>query len=185
MFKKWLGFTLPKDAVEATAFGHPGAIEKILKLLRAKLAQYQANKYSAHTEGRESQHNHTGSATKRPVSGLGPAPKATTTSSDQYGLYDVSATMYRPLPDTTTDHETGLISSYHATEPTATAAATVVEEINEVRALNQILEVKSAKLEQLLRLKDAKIAALTARLQGAGLLVTSPPASPSKHVYIV
>lgn len=43
-------------------------------------------------------------------------------------------------------------------------------ELEEVRALNHILEVKAAKLEQLLRLKDAKIVALTARLEGAGLL---------------
>ena len=49
-------------------------------------------------------------------------------------------------------------------------AKAVEAELEEVRALNQILEVKAAKLEQLLRLKDAKIAALTTRLQGAGLL---------------
>jgi hypothetical protein len=47
-------------------------------------------------------------------------------------------------------------------------------EVEDLRALNQVLEVKAAKLEQLLRLKDAKIAALTARLQGAGLLTPAP-----------
>jgi hypothetical protein len=40
----------------------------------------------------------------------------------------------------------------------------------ELQELYKTLEVKAAKMEQLLRLKDAKIAALTAKLQSAGLL---------------
>lgn len=44
------------------------------------------------------------------------------------------------------------------------------EGLLELQELYQTLEVKAAKMEQLLRLKDAKIAALTAKLQSAGLL---------------
>lgn len=40
----------------------------------------------------------------------------------------------------------------------------------ELQELYKTLEVKSAKMEQLIRLKDAKISALTAKLQSAGLL---------------
>jgi peptidoglycan hydrolase CwlO-like protein len=53
------------------------------------------------------------------------------------------------------------------------AASSVEEELEELRELNKVLDVKAGKLEQLVRLKDAKIAALTARLQSAGLLIAS------------
>jgi len=52
----------------------------------------------------------------------------------------------------------------------AATAAAYEEEIQELRALNKVLEIKSSKMDQLLRLKDAKIAALTSRLQNAGLI---------------
>jgi len=41
VFSKFFGFTLPKDAYTAAAFSEPGAIEKILKFVRSKLAEYQ------------------------------------------------------------------------------------------------------------------------------------------------
>ena len=43
------------------------------------------------------------------------------------------------------------------------------ETIAELQETNEILETKVRKLEQLVRLKDAKIQALSAKLQGAGL----------------
>lgn len=41
VFSKFFGFALPKDAYTAAAFCEAGAIEKILKLVRSKLAEYQ------------------------------------------------------------------------------------------------------------------------------------------------
>ena len=41
VFSKFFGFTLPKDAYTAAAFSEPGVIEKILKFVRSKLAEYQ------------------------------------------------------------------------------------------------------------------------------------------------
>lgn len=41
VFSKFFGFTLPKDAYTAAAFAEAGAIEKILKFVRSKLAEYQ------------------------------------------------------------------------------------------------------------------------------------------------
>ncbi|KAJ9513814.1 hypothetical protein QJQ45_020894 [Haematococcus lacustris] len=43
------------------------------------------------------------------------------------------------------------------------------EALREMRETNEILETKVRKLEQLVRLKDAKIATLAAKLQAAGL----------------
>jgi hypothetical protein len=128
VFRK-LGFQLPKEAVDGAALAEPGVAERILKLLRTKLAQYQA-KHSA--------------SAKLNDEGAGVRP----------------------------DSSEGLICSYHpgGGGGAGAAGAAAEEEVQELKALNQILEVKAAKLEQLLRLKEAKIAALTARLQGAGLL---------------
>lgn len=54
-----------------------------------------------------------------------------------------------------------LIPTYHPHDP----IESLVSQLRELRAVNEVLESKAHKMEQLLRLKDAKIAALTARLQ--------------------
>lgn len=94
---------------------------------------------------------------------------------DSSSLLDgvVLATPDRRTPNDRANNE--LIRAYprgSTKNPPMGTALPAEEELEEVRALNKILEVKAGKLEQLMRLKDAKIAALTARLRSAGLIAS-------------
>lgn len=194
VFKK-LGFTLPKEAMEGAVFARAGEIEPILKLLRTKLAEYQAKHgheraaqipivavdspdgihgiFSRGGEGHVAPRSFS-----RSQAGAGAAAGVNKVLDYQGNQDDVDSyneAMYG-----------GYIQSFHGGADAANiykggkqrppAVSGLAVEVEDLKSLNQILEVKAAKLEQLLRLKDAKIAALTARLQGAGLISPPPPA---------
>jgi len=225
VFKR-LGFSLPKEICEQVAFAEPGTIECILKLLRVKLAQYQARQgpsrtaqLQAHTPGSTPWEasfspslllptlrtplatpgqtvNLQGQFLTPPEQATPRASGASQTASRGCGnSFSVSQSEnFDDEEDHTNNNnnnnrnkysktagralmatpESDLISSFPTKQPEMTAgaatAAAYEEEIQELRALNKVLEIKSSKMDQLLRLKDAKIAALTSRLQNAGLI---------------
>ena len=214
VFKK-LGFTLSKEDMEGAVYARTGEIEPILKLLRSKLALYQAK----HGHERASQIPLLATSTP---GGSFPSPeergilngaifsrgapveefakmaatstgrgKGTGIDTDRSGVNKMldyngvgSEYVYNEngggnLQEINGGKQGGgnknLIQSFPGGAATAIATSELMAEVEDLRALNQVLEVKTAKLEQLLRLKDAKIAALTARLHGAGLLSSPPP----------
>lgn len=218
VFKK-LGFTLSKEDMEGAVYARTGEIEPILKLLRSKLAHYQAK----HGHERASQIPLLATSTP---GGAFPSPeergilngaifsrgapvedfskmaatstgrgKGTGIETDLSGINKMldyngvgSEYVYNEngggnLQEINGGKQGGgnknLIQSFPGGGAMVTSE--LMAEVEDLRALNQVLEVKTAKLEQLLRLKDAKIAALTARLQGAGLLSSPPP--PPPHAY--
>jgi hypothetical protein len=217
VFKK-LGFTLPKEAMEGAVFAQAGEIEPILKLVRTKLALYQAKhgqERAAHiplvstgtpggdlrspegvhgilSRGVEQREGGEGAHCSFHRSQFGAGATAGAHSGGVSKVLDYTG----DENDGGNDNERGgnnaaavFIQSFHGGAAMnsekgsmAVAAVGLAGELEDLRALNQVLEVKTAKLEQLLRLKDAKIAALTARLQGAGLLSPPPPPPPMAAV---
>ena len=141
VFKK-LGFVVAKNECEQAAKGAPGAIERILKLLKLKVARSRS-KHSAGSlaEAPASANGDSGGARGPPVSA---APKANKLEIHRAGVPEREREGPRYLGDKD-------------------------ETIAELQETNEILETKVRKLEQLVRLKDAKIQALSAKLQGAGL----------------
>jgi len=198
VFKK-LGFTLPKEAIEGAVFARAGGIEPILKLLRTKLAQYQAKHaqeraakipilateypdgdpgiFSRGAEGRAAPRNcpHSHAAGDDGASGVNKVLDYQGNEKDagnyNEGIHGAYIQSFHGGAHAADIKKGGKGGGAETTSGLAT-------EVEDLKALNQILEVKAAKLEQLLRLKDAKIAALTARLQGAGLMSPARPPAP-------
>ncbi len=188
--------------MEGAVFAQPGKIEPILKLLRTKLAQYQAK----HAQDRAAQIPLLTAESPDGLQaifsrGAGPEdgrfpPRSSSRCADgdvagKGNVVGVNKVLdYQGNENDAGNYEinnNGFIQSFHngaAAGATANkignkggagAVAGLAAEVEDLKALNQVLEVKAAKLEQLLRLKDAKIAALTARLHGAGLLTSPAP----------
>ncbi|KAI8475741.1 MAG: hypothetical protein J3K34DRAFT_517162 [Monoraphidium minutum] len=164
VFRK-LGFQLPRDEQTQCANSVPGAIERVLKLLRAHIASCLERGGVEMVSPTFSSLNAGGSP--GPMLGAGhPA-----------GALRAAAAAGQPLSP--------IISSYVAGAAAAAAGAgggkhmmrgvgaEVLAEkeaaIMELRETNEILETKARKLEQLVKLKDAKIHTLMAKLQAAGL----------------
>jgi hypothetical protein len=149
-----LGAPAPPDALRAVALGEPGAAEALLKAVRGALA--------ARAAARGAQAEAGGKAGGK-AGGDADADAANTAG--------------------------GLIPSHPgaaaAAEPSAAAAAAAKDDDSpaaraercaaaeaenlDLRALVGVLEAKAAKLEALVRLKDARCSALAARLAAAGL----------------
>jgi hypothetical protein len=195
---KKLGFTLPKEAIEGAVFAQAGGIEPILKLLRTKLAQYQAKNGQERAANIpllaiESPDGNVNGIFSRGAAGQGlfrncPRSQAGATA----GLNEVVD--YKQNENDAGNYNEGThggyIQSFYGDAAAAAAErkkkgaeATpgLAAEVEDLKSLNQVLEIKATKLEQLLRLKDAKIAALSARLQGAGLISPARPSAPLHH----
>ena len=175
VFKR-LGFTLPRESFEGAALAETGAIERVLKLLRTKLAEYQAKHGASRAAQLQSPASLDGKTPPRGtyISYESSTPAVTKSGGQANDSGRAAAPAGPAQPPSEDRYSTGTTQQYDAAPGDdlirSFRAKAVEAELEEVRALNQILEVKAAKLEQLLRLKDAKIAALTTRLQGAGLL---------------
>ncbi|GAQ85251.1 hypothetical protein KFL_002260070 [Klebsormidium nitens] len=147
VFKK-LQFSVTREEIEAISNCVPGAIEKLLKQLKVKIAKYKPG--------------------RRPSSSEGPAP-GTEGMASQSG--------HQRRGDSLSPNSKAL--SYGGANGTATdptrrfqdleAVAEKDAKILELRETNELLDSKVKKLEQLVRLKESKIQALTAKLQQAGL----------------
>jgi len=156
VFKK-MGFTLLQEEKEAISNCAPQAVERLLKKLQMNMAKYSARKDSARKSGGE----------------------------DDYPPVTASKPYHAPpKPEAkapTMPHGPGCLSSRAASKPSAAAAggarsalddpsvrevlAEKDSQLLELQETVDILEVKIQKLEQLVRLKDSKIATLQARVQ--------------------
>ena len=153
VFRK-LGFSVAKPDCEAVTTAQPGAIERVLKLVRHKLARSSPGAGAAAGAARA------GSGGQPHAYGGG-RPQA---QAQAHGGLARGGGMHAA-------HARG--GGQHAAAAAAAAAAEVSRElladkeatIQELRETNEILSIKVRKLEQLVRLKDAKIQALVGKMQ--------------------
>ncbi|GBF94311.1 hypothetical protein Rsub_06933 [Raphidocelis subcapitata] len=168
VFRK-LGFRLPKEDQMQCANSVAGAIERVLKLLRIHIDQCQAR------GGLETATPTFSTLAASPPGGSpsGPPSAAAAAPPSPAGalrceLPAASAAMAPIL----SSYLSGSKAAGKAAAAAAAAEALAEKEqaIAEMREMNEILETKVRKLEQLVKLKDAKIHTLMAKLQAAGLL---------------
>lgn len=175
VFKR-MGFTLAREHYEAVANADPGAVERVLKLVRARMARFQ----EAAARG------------PRPAGASSSQPSSPAYAAAYEGAAAVAALPYAPAVAAATDSiaalrlggprdvpsklaATGAAGGGRAGSPAfptldqalASTLAEKEQQLEELRDVNEILETKISKLEQLVRLKDAKIQALLGKLQAA------------------
>lgn len=154
-----LGFVVPKADCEATAQGQPMAIEHVLRFVRTKFAEVAENGGIAAVKSLGSIGN-----SESP----GASPKASSSPLAAYSAQHAGTEAGKP-----TEAANGLPRRKAAPLEQAPlhseTASQQQQTIRELREMNEILETKTRKLEQLVRLKDAKIQTLTVKLQAAGL----------------
>ena len=149
VFKK-MGFQLQKEEMDALCNCQTQAVERLLKTLQMKMAKYGARKAAA-ADASTAADSHAA-----PPSG-GTASRATPR---------VSAPRSGAPPGRTDRAASRRGSSRWARRMEACGAAAEKDlNIRELRETVDILEIKIQKLEQLVRLKDSKIATLHAKLQ--------------------
>lgn len=149
---KKLGFQIQKPDIEACCSCKPGAVERVLRLVQYKIS----------------------------AKGGGNRPPAGTEKGRGMEMTEQSQAR-EPLQDRTQQQEQqqqhpqiraieGMMAAV-AVKPKASTGSSEADqrEIAELKETNVILESKVRKLEQLVRLKDAKIQTLQAKITGAGL----------------
>lgn len=148
VFKR-LGFTVSKQDCDACCNCEPGAVERVLKLIKSKLDKCRTDN---------------GEAAIQVGQGAKAAGVPRSVSPPAFPSQQQLAAEPRPAPPAA-----GSI----ATKMQAAVMPEVIAEkdqiIAELRETNTILETKVRKLEQLVRLKDAKMQTLMAKLQAAGM----------------
>eukprot|EP00878_Enallax_costatus_P009579 GHUV01010009.1.p1 GENE.GHUV01010009.1~~GHUV01010009.1.p1 ORF type:complete len:216 (+),score=66.29 GHUV01010009.1:102-749(+) len=139
---KRLGMQLSKQQMNDVATGVPGAVESILKVLKVKIEGYQEDGSPARS-GRTT-----------PRGGL-------LTAGSMHSIDGNAGNKGSPMRGGSLNN----IGSNISSEVLADKERSIIE----LRETNEILETKVRKLEQLVKLKDAKIQTLVAKLQAAGL----------------
>mmetsp|Transcript_28020 Transcript_28020/g.79230 ORF Transcript_28020/g.79230 Transcript_28020/m.79230 type:complete len:234 (+) Transcript_28020:280-981(+) len=154
---KRIGYQIPRSDCEKIAAADAGYIEKVLLQVKEKIAAHGTKRKS---KGTLQPGPSTGAINAPPhMAYKGPAanqmpslPGVSPRSLHHHG--PVPGSPSAPLMDMSTMQR---------------ALADKEATIHELRETSEILETKVRKLEQLVRLKDAKIQTLLAKLQGAGL----------------
>lgn len=159
VFKK-MGFQLNKEEMDALCNCTPQAVERMLKKLQQNMAKYGARK----SAGEDTEAHPTGAAKpyKPPPK---PAPRAPTvargpTSRARGGAAAADGARGGGEPSMARLEDMALHD-----EAVQKLLAEKDAQMGELRETVDILEVKIQKLEQLVRLKDSKIATLQAKLQ--------------------
>ena len=140
-----LGFSLGQRERENTANCKPGAIERVLKLVKVKIARHRARQGDG--GGAEGAAFSAGEPAKRSE------PQGAPRSAPKRGALAGAGNGHGQ------GHRHGSPGGAGGEDPT----------LAELKQINEILETKVRKLEQLVRLKDAKIQTLSARLEASGL----------------
>jgi len=158
VFKR-LGFSVAKQDFEAIANCQPGAIERLLKLAKIKIAKFKeeggAGAFTAPAVPRVANlaHHHS----EQHMGGQAPSGYT------QNGGDPMGAAQRAHAHSQAHAHANVLMTGR------SEAAAEKDHTLNELRETNEILETKVRKMEQLVRLKDSKIATLMGKLQAAGI----------------
>ncbi|KAK9817713.1 hypothetical protein WJX72_001100 [[Myrmecia] bisecta] len=157
VFKR-LGFVVAKSECESVANCEPGAVERVLKLLKVRITGFLDDK------------------TRRPSSTDSDSPTAH--DGHRHGSFGLTSGSHFLHPTTSSQHANAAAGAFanislksggSGDKATAVMMADKEQTILELRETNEILETKVRKLEQLVRLKDAKIQTMLAKMQAAGL----------------
>lgn len=182
-----LGFALAREQCEAVASAEPGAIERVLKLARARMARFQEGGSRAGTGGADTSGSASSSQPGSPVcaaavesppvaaadsiaalrlaaevpaklGGAQPYAAALATTSAPFGTPDqaLAASLADKEAQLAELRETNEVGGGQA-EAGRTSSSAQCACLSPLPSLAQILETKVRKLEQLVRLKDAKI----------------------------
>lgn len=160
-----LSFEVKKHEIEAIVNCKPGVIEAILFQLQTKIAEYRARKAAGElSPGRGS----AGSVGSRDAEDDGPVRGAAT----MVGSFGAAAAAAKAASAGGAAAGAGAGSSMDA--------ALLAEKdttIAELRETVEILELKIKKLEQLVKLKDSRLATLQSRLQSTAGVPAAAPGS--------
>mmetsp|Transcript_139 Transcript_139/g.496 ORF Transcript_139/g.496 Transcript_139/m.496 type:complete len:265 (+) Transcript_139:13-807(+) len=183
VFKK-IGLAVAKGELEALSNAEPGAIEQLLKRLQVQLAKYNLRKQQQHAQQQQQGRMDGGGAegdyyednqddpragAPHPQSYDAPAPSQHQTQPAQVG--GAPPLQQAQVLDPQGAGGRGALPSQRTAAALAAGADPTAllqerdQSVDELSETVEILEVKVGKLEQLVRLKEAKIQTLTARLQ--------------------
>lgn len=182
VFKR-LGFVVPNSECEAVANCEAGAVERVLKLTRDRLVQFAAQgprpsasraiTQEAYSPDDALDPYETDSRAQDGIAAHYPQQRPGTWDSQAgAGASRGPASAASARPDPRQDKAAPLgagLSLLRLHEPLDKRAAAALAErdltITTLRETNEILDIKVRKLEQLVRLKDAKLQKLSARLE--------------------
>ncbi|KAK3262806.1 hypothetical protein CYMTET_28359 [Cymbomonas tetramitiformis] len=194
VFRKF-GFSVNKADCEAVCNCVPGAIERVLKLLKVKIAKHRSTQ-SKKDERLDQPGIARTPAPTVPAAAPMPSPAPSTVQPQvnvgpqlyvppgQPGHHiPQNEAQFVPAPEAYAQPSvnmqvpqaapTPLPPTYGSAAVLGDGAATLLADreatIQELRETNEILETKVRKLEQLVRLKDAKVQTLMSKLQAAGI----------------
>ncbi|KAL4854161.1 Sperm flagellar protein 1 [Chlorella vulgaris] len=181
VFKR-LGFSLAREQYEAVVNAEAHAVERVLKLVRTKMARFQLELteraarqgdswsqpdspagFGAARQGAAGHHAAPPAAEAAPGDGNG-VVRSMSGSIAALRLGDVSSKLAASSMLGRACDGTAPASFPSLDQAVAASIEDREQQLDELRETNEILETKISKLEQLLRLKDAKIQALLARL---------------------
>jgi len=179
-----MGYNLYKDDIEAVIQCRPGAIEKVLHTLQMKMAKYRARR--ANSAGRAGTPSSRGASPARSssVRGASPARSVLSEASAKPRLvqgagmggvkvpHDVASQQAMPPPPPGSSGTrngagvagVGIDRDALRKEVDVELLAEKDRNIQDLKETVEILELKIAKLEQLVRLKDSKISKLQAAI---------------------
>ncbi|PRW60873.1 sperm flagellar [Chlorella sorokiniana] len=160
-----MGFVLAREQQETVANAEAGAIERVLKLVRAKMARFQESggRAGAAATGTTAAVAST-SQPSSPARFAATSPAAVEAVADSIAAVRLAGEV--PAKLLAGGGMGGAPAGFPMLDQALAASLTDKEQqLEELRETNQILETKVGKLEQLVRLKDAKIQALLAKLQ--------------------
>ncbi|KAJ1435025.1 hypothetical protein B484DRAFT_446386 [Ochromonadaceae sp. CCMP2298] len=144
---KKLGYTIPRDTIEDIVNAKVGAVEKVLNSVQIKMAKYRERKSSAEDESPPQRESVAPSANRPMPSG----------KSD----YDNGAREVSKAGKASPQQNQGLQRRKKNNDIGASVDEEILfekeQQIRELHETVEILELKIAKLEQLVRLKDNKI----------------------------
>eukprot|EP00936_MAST-01D_sp_MAST-1D-sp1_P002628 g2628.t1 len=177
VFRK-LGFHVEHAVVQDIVGAKLGAIEGVLVQLRTKMAQYQTRRAAkgtarsargAHAVHQQKLHpSHTSAQTDNAAAAAAAASGARAAAAVEAGAMGAVGAPPPPPIEPPPVHTQAQLNAGQL--QAAVDAEMLVEKeqtIQELRETNEILEFKVQKLEQLIRLKDAKIQSLTAAVAAA------------------
>ncbi len=159
---KRIGLQATRQDFEAVSNCVPGAVEKLLQQLQVKIAKYHSKQQNSSSAIKGSRvHSHRSNSSHSGNHGHGHGSR-----------HEPS----RKVDSSRKTHHSHSLVSHSQQEGRSGSSSPNVRElhskdryIQELKEANEILDTKVRKLEQLVRLKDAKIQTLQAKLQAVGL----------------
>jgi hypothetical protein len=170
---KRLGFSIPKEDLMAMCNCQPGAVERTLKLIKMRISKLREDGFNGSNTPSGQVDTSTYQQQQPPAH---PQPHMGGPPRGQQQLRAALDAVALPAAHHPLQVAGSFLPQGHSrfqaaggNSPRADGTGPLLETISELKETNEILETKVRKLEQLVRLKDAKIQTLMAKLGAAGL----------------